>query len=226
MQPLDPTPLLQPHYRPSSLIRVGPPQCPASVRSPHGFCRLCFSLHIRTTGSRSSTREPGSDSRLLYTGRRLPSCQVSDRLIPEGNEAPGFDEQFCALRCFNGGSLAFVSPDPYLLGVRPRRFDSNAHYRRLLTAAAWSGLKPAPGSRLRRAFLHLPCSLCTVGQFILNLPFRAPAAHSLPDTFFLLIDQPIRSFFRPCERPSELYGRLFGTFLPGPHSVRDISPLL
>ena len=73
--------------------------------------------------------------------------------------------------------------DPYLLGVRPRRFDSNAHYRRLLTAAAWSGLKPAPGSRLRRAFLHLPCSLCTVGQFILNLPFRAPAAHSLPDTF-------------------------------------------
>jgi hypothetical protein len=170
MQPLDPTPLLQPHYRPSSLIRAGPPQCPASVRSPHGFCRLCFSLHIRTTGSRSSTREPGSDSRLLYTGRRLPSCQVSDRLIPEGNEAPGFDEQFCALRCFNGGSLAFVSPDPYLLGVRPRRFDSNAHYRRPLTAAAWSGLKPAPGSRLRRAFLHLPCSLCTVGQFILNLP--------------------------------------------------------
>jgi hypothetical protein len=167
----------------SSLIRVGPPQCPASVRSPRGFCRLCFSLAIRATGSRSSPREPGSESRLLYTGRRLPSCQVSDRLVPGGNEAPGFDEQFCALRCFNGGSLVFVSPDPHLLGVRPRRFDSNAHYRRLLTAAAWSGLKPAPGSRLRRAYLHLPCSLCTIGQLIAEPPFRAPAAHSLPDTF-------------------------------------------
>jgi hypothetical protein len=32
----------------------------------------------------------------------------------------------------------------------------------LLTAAAWSGLKPAPESRLRRASLPLPCSLCTV----------------------------------------------------------------
>jgi hypothetical protein len=171
MQPLDSTPLLQSHYRPSSLIRVDPSQCPVSVRSPHGFCRLCFSLHIRTTGSRSSTREPGSDSRLLYTGRRLPSYQVSSRLIPEDNEAPGFDVRFCAFRCFNGGSLTFVSPDPYLLGVYPLRFDSNAHYRQLLTAAAWSGLKPAPGSRLRRAFLHLPCSLCTVGPLTSSRPF-------------------------------------------------------
>src|SRR5258706_5713265 len=40
IQPLDPTPLLQPHYQPSSLLRVGPPQCPASVRSPRGCCHL------------------------------------------------------------------------------------------------------------------------------------------------------------------------------------------
>src|SRR3954463_9120097 len=40
-----------------------------------------------------------------------------------------------------------------------------------LTAAAWRGLEPAPGSGLRRAFLHLSCSLCTIGQFIANLPF-------------------------------------------------------
>jgi hypothetical protein len=58
--------------------------------------------------------------------------------------------------------------DPYLFEVQPRHFDSNAHHRRLLTAAAWSGLQPAPESRLRRASLHLPCSLCTVRQFILN----------------------------------------------------------
>src|SRR5258708_21388902 len=37
MRPLDPTPSLQPHYEPSSLLRVGPPQCSASVRSPPVF---------------------------------------------------------------------------------------------------------------------------------------------------------------------------------------------
>jgi hypothetical protein len=38
-QRLDPTPLLRPHYRPSSLLRVSPSQCSASVRSPRGECR-------------------------------------------------------------------------------------------------------------------------------------------------------------------------------------------
>src|ERR1700687_6158900 len=56
MRPLDPTPLLQPRYEPSSLLRVGPPQCSASVRSPRGFGRLDFSLRIRATGSCSSAR--------------------------------------------------------------------------------------------------------------------------------------------------------------------------
>src|ERR1035441_3631714 len=43
----DPTPSLQPHYELSSLMRVGPPQCSASVRWPRGFRRLGFSLSIR-----------------------------------------------------------------------------------------------------------------------------------------------------------------------------------
>ena len=59
----------------------------------YGFRRLRFSLSIRATGSRSFTREPGSDSRLLYTGRRLSSYRVSDRLIPGHIEDPGFDER-------------------------------------------------------------------------------------------------------------------------------------
>src|SRR6266545_3226229 len=37
VQQLDPTPSLRPHCRPSSLVRIGPPQGPASVLSPHGF---------------------------------------------------------------------------------------------------------------------------------------------------------------------------------------------
>ena len=52
---LTPTPSLQSHYEPSSLLRVGPPQCSASVHSPRGFRRLGFSLGIRATGSCSST---------------------------------------------------------------------------------------------------------------------------------------------------------------------------
>ena len=92
MRPLDPTPLLQPHYEPSSLIRVGPPQCSASVRSPRGFGRLGFSLRIRATGSCSSTRQPASASRPLYAGRRPLSHQAPRGLVPGKPYAPGFDD--------------------------------------------------------------------------------------------------------------------------------------
>ena len=108
IQPLDPTPLLQPHYQPSSLLQVGPSQCSASVRSPRGFYHLCFSLHIGTTGSRSSAREPGSASRLLYAGRRLPSNQVSDRLIPQEIHARGFDDISFLNDASSVGSLSFA----------------------------------------------------------------------------------------------------------------------
>ena len=63
MQLLNPVPLLQPHYRPSSLERTGPPRKLAgvfilsasasgsgylsSVLSPHGFHHLNFSLGIQ-----------------------------------------------------------------------------------------------------------------------------------------------------------------------------------
>ncbi len=80
-----------------------------TIPIPYSDLHLCFSLFIRADGSRSSTRESESESRLLYAGRRLSSCQVSDKLIPEEEEAPGFDEHFSPLRRFNRGSLTFVS---------------------------------------------------------------------------------------------------------------------
>src|SRR6516225_10181051 len=92
VRPPDPTPSLQPHYEPSSLLLIGPPQCSASVLSPCGFRCLGFSLGIRATGSCSSAQKPASASRPLYAGRRLPSHQAPDRLVPEGIHAPGFDD--------------------------------------------------------------------------------------------------------------------------------------
>ena len=91
MRPPDPTPSLQPHYGLSTLLRVGPPQCSASVRSPHGCGRLGFSLSIRATGSCSSAQQPASASRPLYAGRHPLSHQAPRGLIPGGFHAPGFD---------------------------------------------------------------------------------------------------------------------------------------
>src|SRR5215470_17401604 len=76
----------------SSLIRVGPPQCSASVLSPCGFGRLSFSLSIGTTGSCSSVQPPASASRPLYAGRRPLRHQAPSGFIPGEIHAPGFDD--------------------------------------------------------------------------------------------------------------------------------------
>src|SRR5512136_446881 len=48
---IDPTPSLHLHYETSSLLRVGPPLCSASVLSPLWVLHLSFSLNIEATGS-------------------------------------------------------------------------------------------------------------------------------------------------------------------------------
>ena len=48
---IDTTPSLHPHYGTSSLLRVVPPLCPASVLSPLWVLHLGFSLNIGTTVS-------------------------------------------------------------------------------------------------------------------------------------------------------------------------------
>src|SRR5450631_4730091 len=92
VQRLDPSSLLGRHYPSSSLVQDGPSQCSASDFSPRSFSYLSFYLGIGTTGSHSSTREPGSGSRPLNAGRRPPSNQVSGRLVPGELPAPGFDD--------------------------------------------------------------------------------------------------------------------------------------
>jgi hypothetical protein len=127
MRPPDPTPSLQPHYEPSSLLRVGPPQCSASVRSPRGCSRLGFSLRIRATGSCSSAQQPASASRPLYAGRRPLSHQAPRGLVPDGLYAPGFDDTYLLNDASSKGSLSFVSRMLTCTGLFPR-FCSNAHH--------------------------------------------------------------------------------------------------
>src|SRR5580693_1169356 len=126
--PPDPIPLLRPHYELSLLLRIGPSQCPASVISPHGFLRLCFSLYIGATGSCSSAAVPASDSRPLNAGCRPPNHQASGGLVPEGRHTSGFDNNFHVTtvhrRVHFHSSLGCVSvrvfPDRSLHHSRPR----------------------------------------------------------------------------------------------------------
>ena len=114
----------------------------------------------QSTGSCSSTRKPASDSRPLYAGRRLPSHQAPDRLVPEGLHAFGFDDIKLLNDASSMGLLSFVfrmhtcsrSCLELLLQRSPPR---------LFTAAAWSGLRPAPESRSRGACPHLSRSFTT-----------------------------------------------------------------
>jgi hypothetical protein len=155
---------------PSSLLRIGPPQCFASVLSPHGFRHLCFSLGIEATGSCSSAKKPASDSRPLHAGRRPPSHQAPDRLIPEGPYAPGFDDIWIFNDASSMGLLSFVSRTH----TCSRCFLELWLQRSppwLFTTAAWSGLRPAPESRSRGAFPHLFRSFTTW------LPWYEPPFH-------------------------------------------------
>jgi hypothetical protein len=156
--PPDPIPLLRPRYGPSLLLRTGPSQCPASVRSPRGLLRLCFSLGIGATGSCSSTITPASASRPLNAGRRPPGHQATGGLIPRRRHTPGFDDavhvttlhRWVHFRSSLGCIPIRSIPRTCLQRSRPR----------LLSEAAWSGLRPAPESRSRGANPHRHRSLC------------------------------------------------------------------
>ena len=150
----DPTPLLQPRYEPSSLLRVGPSQCSASVHSPCGFGRLSFSLSIGATGSCSSARQPASVSRPLYAGRRSRSHQAPRELVPGEPCAPGFDDTLVLNDASSKGSLSFVSR-MHTCPSLSRAFLPNAHHHSSLPQQLGSGLRPAPESRSQGAFPYL-----------------------------------------------------------------------
>ncbi len=161
----------------SPLLRMGLPLCPASVLSPRGFFPLVLlpfpNRVIGTTGSRSSARKPGPDSRLLYTGRHPPNDPDYRRTCPRRERRPWFRRHLRVFRCVHGGSWWFAFPIRTCPGYRPGLLARRSRPR-LLNAAARDGLKPTSGSRLRGACPHLSRSLAAEKL----IPSGAPAAHS------------------------------------------------
>jgi hypothetical protein len=141
-----------------------------------GWHHSCFSLGIEATGSCSSAQQPASGSRPLYAGRRLPSHQAPDRLIPEGSRASGFDDIRLLYEASSVGSLSFVSRTHIcsrsFIELWPQRSPP------VFTAAAWSDLRPAPESQSRRAHPHLSRSL----RQSLYAPFLASPQHTVIKT--------------------------------------------
>src|SRR6266571_4432044 len=202
MRPLDPTPSLQPHYEPSSLLRVGPPQCSASVRSPRGFRRLGFSLRIRATGSCSSTRQP--DMRFTPPLRRSPSAQSSGtpRTCPRRTIRPWFRRllSFLTTRLRRVHSRSSLGCSPARVNSR---FSSNAHHHASLPQRLGGGLRPAPESRSRGTFPHLSRSLTySHGWLVHNeLLLRALLQHTLVKK--LVPVAPEQELFAHCSAPFE-----------------------
>ena len=67
-----------------------------------------------------------SESRPLYAGCRLPSNQMSDKLVPEGYAAPGFDSISSLRRVISGFTFVRLS-DTYRVQVS-LHFVPNAHH--------------------------------------------------------------------------------------------------
>src|SRR5262249_22417842 len=108
------------------------------------------------TGSCSSTRKPASASRPLYADCYLPSTQVTDRFIPECERLRFWQclKPFGASPRVCSRSSLECSPARISFGLLIQRSPP-----RLLNAAAWTGLGPAPESRPRGARPHLSRSL-------------------------------------------------------------------
>ena len=129
------------------------PQLLASVLSPRGCAPLVLLPWHPRAGSRSSAQQPVSGSRPLYAGRRPPGHQAPGGLIPEMWTASGFDGTYGYQLVFEGLlPLGFRTPTcpRSIPGLLIRRSPP-----RLLTAAARTGLRPAPESRSRWAYHHL-----------------------------------------------------------------------
>jgi hypothetical protein len=128
---------------PSSLLRVGPPLCPASVPNPSQISRLEFSLppaaggHNRSTGrprARNdrfprSTPKPGPSSRHLHAGHHLANKQAPARLIPGWAGHPvsmSSNAAFDTSSVDRSRSPSWPTPDALTARLSPRTLTTTA----------------------------------------------------------------------------------------------------
>ena len=134
----------------------------------------------RSAGSCSSAQKPASNSRPLYAGRCLPSHQAPDRLVPEGLLTSGFGDAKFLNDASSVGSLSFV----FRMHTCSRSCLELLFQRsppRLFTAAAWSGLRPAPASRSRGTCPHLSRSFTTLFSPCCFPPFHVSLQHTVAE---------------------------------------------
>ena len=159
---------------PSTLVRVGPPQFPASVLSPHGLLRLSFSLRIRglvpavPRECLCPTHAPSTPVAVRPVIRLLTDLSQDDETLLVSATLRFLTTRLRRVhfRSSFGHPPARVSPELFIRRSPPRLF----------TAAARTGLRPAPESRSRGAVPHHSRSFTIRCQFIAN-SFRASAAH-------------------------------------------------
>src|SRR4030042_2727725 len=92
----------------STLLRVGPPLCPASVLSPSWVLHLGFSLTIETTGSRVPHKSLVQVHATFMPDAAQAVNRFSPGLILEWCTPPVSTSSFC-FRHLISGSLTLVS---------------------------------------------------------------------------------------------------------------------
>ena len=161
----------------SALLRSGPPQFPASVLSPRGVGRLCFSLVIRELVP-AVPRKSLCPTHAPYTPVavrpviRLPADLSQEKKAPlvlTTLDTLTTRLRWVCLRSSFGHSPALSQSLELLIRRSPPR---------LFTAAARTGLRPAPESRSRWACHHLLRSF-TIRLSVHFEPLSVPLQHNI-----------------------------------------------
>jgi hypothetical protein len=222
-----------PITEPSSLLRAGPPLCPASVLS-HLQCPLLVVLPLATSERTSpasgrhyrgdrfscSMPAPAMSSRHLYTGHHQSHIQAAPWLRAHHGEPLSRDHpqvpvsmpslfRFDASAVVHTCSSSHRTPAPLTARHKPQRSP-----RRLLTDAACGGLESPPARRPRRTYLHHWHSTDRAGDLLHRHHF--PSGHTwVPKTTSCLVRLHLR-YSRMSRRhrrraPSGLLRRVLGT---------------
>jgi len=162
---------LQRYYR---LLR---PCAPRRYSRPRGWCRLwLLPSRCWRDGAQVLTFRTKAWSSFAPPTCRMPlgPYQGISRADPGGRVIPRFWHRLIRFRHFCDGSLALASLDRACRNLVPA-FPQRSPPR-LLTAAAWGGLRSAPDRRTRRALLHLSYS-CAPPILMTALVTHDPTGH-------------------------------------------------